>query len=74
MPTQTPLTNVQRELLELFALDVPEEELCEIRRLLARHFAEKATAEMDLFCEEHGLKAGDLKQWANEHERSAGHH
>jgi len=28
---EAPLTNVQRELLKLFALDVPEEELREIR-------------------------------------------
>ena len=68
---EAPLTNVQRELLKLFALDVPEEELREIRQLLAQHFAEKATEEMDRFAAEEGLTAEDVERWAHEHERRA---
>lgn len=76
-PTQTmmeqhrPWTNLQRELLELFAFDVPEEELRQIKALLARHFAEKATSEMDRFMGEQNLTREDLERWAHEHERAA---
>jgi hypothetical protein len=52
-----PLTNLQRELLQLFAREVSESDLLEIRRLLARFFAEKA---MDLADE-----AWTEKQWTD---------
>ncbi|MBK7871371.1 MAG: hypothetical protein IPJ74_12205 [Saprospiraceae bacterium] len=39
---QTPLSNLQLELLKLFAQNVAEEDLIAIRQLIARYFAEKA--------------------------------
>lgn len=63
MPAAPPLTNLQRELLDLFALDLPEDELREIQRLLARHFAEKATAGFDAFADERGLSPEDTDRW-----------
>ena len=71
MEIQSPLTNLQRELLELFALELPDEELVELRRQLARHFLLKATTEMDAFCAEHDVTADDLQRWAHEHERAS---
>ena len=71
MQPAPPLTNLQRELLDLFATDVPEEDLLAIQRLLARYFAAKATAEMDAFVEREGLTSEDLKRWTGEHERAA---
>lgn len=53
----TPLTNLQRELLQLFAREVSEEDLRQIRQLLARYFAEKA---MDLADE-----VWEEKQWTD---------
>ena len=50
-----PLTNLQLELLKLFAQNVQDEDLIAIRRLIARYFAEKA---MDL-----ADKAWDEKGW-----------
>lgn len=70
MPAALPLTNLQRELLDLFALDLPEDELHEVKRLLARHFAEKATAGFDAFADEHGLSPEDTDRWAYEHRRA----
>lgn len=70
MEQRRPLTNLQRELLELFALELPEEELLRIRSMLAGYFAGKATAEMDHFIEEQGLTPEDLQRWAHEHERA----
>ena len=37
-----PLTNVQLELLKVFALGVSDEDMQEIRRMLARYFMQKA--------------------------------
>lgn len=71
MPAAPPLTNLQRELLDLFALDLPEDELREVKRLLARHFAEKATAGFDAFADEQGLSAKDTDRWAYEHRRAS---
>ena len=65
-----PLTNVQRELLTLFALDVPDQDLVELRRLLARFFAERATSGMDQIARERGLTDDDFRRWADGHERS----
>ena len=71
METTPSLTNLQRELLDLFATDVPEEDLLAIRRLLARYFAAKVTSAMDMFVEEEGLTSEDLERWADGHERAA---
>ena len=71
MPTVPSLTNLQRELLDLFALDLPEDELREVKRLLARHFAEKATAGFDAFADEQGLSPEDTDRWAYEHRRAS---
>jgi len=66
-PVKYPFSNVQLELLKLFADDVSEEDLKAIRRLLARYFAEKATAEADKLWEEKGYSADTLR---HEHLRS----
>lgn len=54
----TPLSNLQRELLRLFAQNVPEKDLIAIRQLIARYFAEKA---MDL-----ADQAWESKGWTEE--------
>ena len=48
------LTKAQVELLALFDRDVPDEEWMEIRRLLARYFADKATQAADHVAQEKG--------------------
>lgn len=45
LQTKAPLTNLQFELLQLFAQEVKEEDLLAIRQLIANYFANKA---MDL--------------------------
>ena len=65
------LTNLQRELLDLFALDLADDELREVRRLLARHFADKATAGSDKLADQQGLSAEDTDRWAFEHRRAS---
>lgn len=58
-----PLTNLQMELLKLFALQLPEEELKEIRMLLARFLMEKARTRATQISEERGYTAETFKKW-----------
>lgn len=63
IPTRTPLSNLQLTLLKLYASNVSEEDLKAIQRLIARYFAEKATAEVDKDYLEKGYTAeGFLKE------------
>lgn len=64
------LSNVQKELLKLYANDVSEESLLEIKQILANYFAEKATLAMDEFWDENGLNEQTMIDWTNEHERA----
>ncbi len=50
-----PFTNLQLELLKLYARRVPEKDLLEIRRLLAQYFMDKATDLADKVWDEKGL-------------------
>ena len=69
MSVTKPMSNVQLELLKLYANDVPDEQLQEIKLLLGRYFAEKATALMENFMATEGLTADDMIKWAQEHDR-----
>ena len=62
-----PLSNLQLTLLNLFASNVAEEDLKAIQRLIARYFAEKATALANQDYEEKGYSA---ETFLNEHIRS----
>lgn len=55
-----PLTNVQLELLKVFAMGVSDEELLEIRRMLARYFMQKAVNGATKIWEEKGYTAEQL--------------
>lgn len=55
-----PLTNVQLELLKVFAMGVSEEEILEIRRMLARYFMQKAVLGATKVWEEKGYTAENL--------------
>ncbi|CAN5440280.1 hypothetical protein BH20ACI1_BH20ACI1_28360 [soil metagenome] len=64
------LSNVQKELLKLYANDVSEETLLEIKQILAKYFAEKATLAMDKFWTENDLTEKTMVDWTNEHNRA----
>lgn len=65
------LSNLQLELLKLYANDLPDEQLTEVRQLLARYFAQKATESMDAVWNEKGLIEQDMINWTNEHNRAS---
>jgi len=55
-----PLTNIQLELLKLFSMGVSEEEVREIRRILARFFMQKAVGEATQIWEDRGYTGEQL--------------
>ena len=55
---KTPLTNLQLELLKLYAQEVSDEDLRAIKKMLAKYFAEKAMDAADKVWEE--------KEWNDE--------
>lgn len=70
MTTQQKLSNIQIELLRLYANDLPDEQLHDIKLLLARYFADKATNAMDAVWDERGLTEQTMVDWTNEHNRA----
>lgn len=58
-----PLTNLQLELLKIYSIDIDDEQLLEIKKLLAKYFAEKATAEADRLWDERGWTNETMKEW-----------
>ncbi len=65
-----PLSNLQLELVKLFRYELSDEQLLEIRRLLARYFAQKVTDEMSQLWEEKGWSDETIEEWKNEKMRS----
>ncbi|HEX8734267.1 MAG TPA: hypothetical protein VF721_03020 [Pyrinomonadaceae bacterium] len=63
------MSNLQLELLRLYGNDVSDETLHEIKSLLAKYFADKATKAMDKVWNEKGLSEQDMIDWTNEHNR-----
>ena len=59
----TPLTNLQIELLKLFDRNLSEEELLEIKVLLSNHFAARASDEVDKLWQEKEWNATTMNDW-----------
>lgn len=64
------LTNLQLELLKLFRFNLSDQQIKEVRALLSKYFAEKATQEMDKLWEEQGWSDETMKEWSREHLRT----
>ncbi|MCB0643728.1 MAG: hypothetical protein KDC44_18905 [Phaeodactylibacter sp.] len=61
-----PLTNLQLELLKLYSMELSEDQLLEVKRLLANYFAERASDEMDRLWEERGWNDETMEQWLSD--------
>ena len=64
------MSNLQLELLQLYGNGVSEESLCEIKGILAKYFADKATDAMEKVWDEKGLTEQAMIDWTNEHNRA----
>jgi hypothetical protein len=61
-----PLSNVQIELLKLYSTNLSEEDLKELKLLLARFFAEKSIRLANEIWDEKGLTDENMDEWLNE--------
>lgn len=64
------LTNLQLELIKLFNYNLSKKQLLDVRDLLGKYFAAKATQEMDKVWDEKGLTNETMDSWLNEHLRT----
>lgn len=69
--TKPSFSNLQLELLKLYANGVTDEQLLEIKWLLGKYFADKASDAMDNFITEKNLTTQDILQKTTEHHRRA---
>lgn len=70
---QTPnsFSNLQKELLKLYAVNVSDDDLIEIRSMIGNYFAAKATNSLDNFLTENNISTSDYNKWENEHNRKS---
>ena len=68
------LSNMQLELLRLYGNNVSDEMLVEIKQVLAKYFADRATDAMDEVWDEQHLLPGDMTGWASGHDRVEDRH
>ena len=64
--TSPPLTNVQLELLKLYAYDLKEEEMQELKKVLAAFFAGRIRKRAGKLWEERGYTQQTMEQWLND--------
>jgi hypothetical protein len=62
-------SNLQKELLKLYAAGVSDEDLLEIRLLIGNYFAGKATQSMEGFLQEKNISTEEHNKWEHEHNR-----
>lgn len=67
---QGQLSNVQIELMKLFATDVPDEELENLKKILLEFKFERATKLADKVWEEKGWTEADMYRLLKTHERT----
>jgi hypothetical protein len=62
----TPFTNLQAELLRLFAAEIPEEHLRELKKIIAQFLLEKARDKADKIWDERGYTQQTIEHLLNE--------
>ena len=70
MASATSLSNLQQELLKLYASNIADADLMNIKQYLAKYFADKAIKEADKTWMEKGYTNQTMEQWLNEDAQS----
>ena len=60
-----PLSNVQIELMKLFSTNLADDELSELKDLIARFYAEKAIKHADEVWDKNQLSDKEMDNWLN---------
>lgn len=61
-----PFSNIQMELLKLYAADIPDEQLTELKDLIAAFLFNKARDEADKIWKQKGYNENMIHSWLNE--------
>ncbi len=64
------LSNIQKELLKLYAHNVSDNDLLEIKQLLASYFLQKIDTEMDQVFEQNNWGLDKIEEWKQSHLRT----
>jgi hypothetical protein len=62
---QPPLTNLQVELLKLYALNLGEQQLLDIRNLVGQYLAKQAIESANQAWDEKGYTNESMKEWVS---------
>jgi hypothetical protein len=76
MQATSSISNMQQELLKLYAANIAEADLLNIKRYLAKYFASKAIDEADRIWEEKNYSNETMNEWLKGNETpndEAGH-
>ena len=68
------LTSLQLELLKTFSRPIPDEQVLEIKQLLADYFARKVDQGIDALFEEKGWDSNTVEGWLEGHDRTPYRH
>lgn len=61
-----PLTNAQVELMKLYSTNLSNQDLEELRNMLAKFYADKAIAQSNQIWDEKGLTDANMETWLNQ--------
>lgn len=61
-----PLSNAQQEILKLYATDLSEDDLRDLKRLLADFYLRRARKAATEHCQEQGVDEVEVKRWLEE--------
>lgn len=64
--TQQPLSNLQVELLKLYATGIPDEDLSSLKNVISQFLFEKARDRADEIWEKRGYNAETVNDWLKE--------
>lgn len=64
-----PFSNVQLELLKLFSTDLPDNELLELKKVIADFYAEKSIQLANQVWDKKDLTTKDMDEWLNGNEQ-----
>lgn len=64
--SETPFTNLQLEILRVYAMNLPDEDLLAIRRMIARYLLDKVRQRVNIISQERGYNQETLENWLAE--------
>lgn len=66
LPASTKFTPLQQEMLRLYSLQLPDEDLRNIKDLIGTYLLNKIQTIVDAFVEDNNLTDADFEKWLNE--------